>query len=666
MEAEKGHDYIRKTASFIRNHEHHISHVVKPRRPHEPSSLWNWFSFPTGNRAASSLIFTNDPHHLFYLLIKIEALGINVGSLDVRIENLSESMHNPYVPRTIQKDMSDTMSISSLRSAMSSVSMFSLGGGWFQSRESLTVDSELKYLYSVFTRLPALRLEPPKGKPLAELVDDPPSDSAIPMDSFKNLQILECDDIDPRILVGWDLLCQSLRSLTIKRSGVEDIPELLVNLVIEDKARRETGGRTRVIRPGLMHKPDSNTSSVEGLKTFSSLSESVRIEGDFDVSLGQSLPPHAWSSLTHLCLADNNLTFILSFLHLPSLRSLDLSNNLLVSVPPCLSSLSRLKSLNISNNMIDSVLGVYSQIPSVESLNISSNRLESLCGLERLERLSRIDLRDNQVQDPDEVGRLAVVTVIKEVWVGGNPFTKTVSNWRVRCFDLFAKEQKEILLDGYLPGLLEKSQMSYAVSKGSQSSGRDDRPPSQFNSMRAKPVETPSSTVALGSTDSEPNPNPVPSSSIPSNDVIPESPQGKRRRRRFVDLGDQDKPEAAPSSPRRMKLHMRYSSELSPSDGKSSRSEFGKLQSNAEDPTSIPSDAFQGQAALASTISRASGKRWSRNSASTYEGIPDGEKLRKRMEELRNDVGDSWLKVLSQTQLSSTGSNKTNSQVLSD
>lgn len=638
MELEKGHDYIRRTASFIRSHEHHIAQAVRPRRPQETSSVWNWFSFTTGNDLTSSksAICTNDPYHLFYLLMKIEAVGISVGSLDVRIENLARSMNNPYVPNMSKKDTSDTMSISSLRSAMSSVSMVSLGSGWFRTREPPSVDSELKYLYSVFTKLPALRVQPFEGKLLADLADDPPSDSAIPMDSFKSLQVLECCGIDPRVLTGWDLLSQSLRSLTVKRSGVEDILELFSDVVIEDKAMRENGESTRVIRSKSVHKPDA-----------------LGGEQSSDIALGPSLPPHSWSLLTHLCLADNNLTFILSFPHLPSLLSLDLSSNLLVSVPPCLSGLSRLKSLNISNNMIDSVLGVYSQIPFVESLNISSNRLESLCGLERLECLSRIDLRNNQIQDPDEVGRLAILTSLKEIWVAGNPFTAVFNNWRIRCLDLFAKEQKEIRLDGYLPGLLEKSQMTYTITKNLHTTRPDDRPPSQFNTVRAGPTEPSPSSFISPKTDPVLDSNPVPSNMAlqpTSNEQAHNiSPQTKRRRKRFVDLGDQDKAVEAP--PRRLKLHTRYSSEI-PSSTKTVGSETKDFQGRPENPTSI-SSSFQGQMARSSTISKASAKRWDRVSASTYEEVPDGEKLRKRMEELRNDVGDSWLKVLNQTHLTS-------------
>ncbi|GJJ06471.1 hypothetical protein Clacol_000663 [Clathrus columnatus] len=656
METENGHDYIIKTASFIRTHEHHIAHAVKPRRPDETStSVWNWFSFSTGNGTISSksVTFTNDPHHLFYLLMKIEALGINVGSLDVRIESLSESVNNPYVLNMSKKDISDTMSISSLRSAMSSVSMFSLGGGWFRPREPHSVDTELKYLYSVFTKLPALRIQPLKGKALAELAHDPPSDSAIPMDSFKCLQVLECYDIDPRILMGWDRLSQSLRSLTIKRSGVEDILELLADPVVEDNDMRGNGGSIRLLRSRKVQKPYSNT-----LSSPDSTLESQHP----DISLGPSLPPHAWSFLTHLCLADNNLTFILSFPSFPSLLSLDLSSNLLVSVPQCLSLLPRLKSLNISNNMIDSVLGVYLQIPSVESLNISSNRLESLCGLERLERLSRIDLRNNQVQDPDEVGRLAVLTSIKEVWVADNPFTKVFGNWRIRCFDLFAKEQKEISLDGYFPGVMERNQMAYSITKPPH----DNRPRPQFDSMRAKPVESPSSPVVLQSSNTIPDPNSTPNiSTVQAPQNTPQktnvngfssSPgQAKRRRKRFVDLENPDNDQAQEDTPpRRMKLHMRYSSEM-PSPGRTSKSGIKDLEGSPEDTTLISSNIFSGQSVVgqASTISRASGKRWSRVSPTTYEEVPDGEKLRKRMEELRNDVGDSWLKVLSQTHMTS-------------
>ncbi|KAH9166460.1 hypothetical protein EDB89DRAFT_219115 [Lactarius sanguifluus] len=97
----------------------------------------------------------------------------------------------------------------------------------------------------------------------------------------------------------------------------------------------------------------------------------------------RQLPPSKCAFLRRLSLADNALTFIPTEIlpHLSSLTHLDLPSNLLVSVPPGLSSLCNLVSLNLLDNVIDSVLGIYKNLGQVLALNLSWNRLDSLCGL---------------------------------------------------------------------------------------------------------------------------------------------------------------------------------------------------------------------------------------------------------------------------------------------
>ncbi|KAH9054742.1 hypothetical protein EDB87DRAFT_1580354 [Lactarius vividus] len=113
--------------------------------------------------------------------------------------------------------------------------------------------------------------------------------------------------------------------------------------------------------------------------------------------------------------------------HLSSLTHLDLSSNLLVSVPPGLSSLYHLVSLNLSDNIIDSVLGILKKLSQVLALNSSWIRLDSLFGLERLVALECVNVRHNQVEESGEVGRLLLLPNISEVGVEGNAFTEIES-----------------------------------------------------------------------------------------------------------------------------------------------------------------------------------------------------------------------------------------------
>ena len=66
-------------------------------------------------------------------------------------------------------------------------------------------------------------------------------------------------------------------------------------------------------------------------------------------------------------------------------------------------------------------------------------------------------VRSNIIHESAEVGRLAVLPNISEVWIEGNPFVEVEDNYRVKCFEHFWKEGKTISLDGSLPGFYEKS-----------------------------------------------------------------------------------------------------------------------------------------------------------------------------------------------------------------
>ncbi|GLB37129.1 putative leucine rich repeat [Lyophyllum shimeji] len=511
MDPEPGDDYLRRLASFVRNKERNLAEAgfFRRRRPQrsasDPVSLLNplgWFgSDPSGYSTSKPkpVVLSLDTHRLFYVLMRMEALGIDVGTLDVHVDNPSRPMS--YVNIFPITDKSDTLSLASFRSSLSAVSGLSLGGGWFGRLEPPTVDSELKYLYSSFTKIPALSIHAPGRKVIAELVNESPNQNALPLDAFKNLQSLECVDIDPRTLLGWDRLAEGLRSLKVKKSGLEDITDIFIGAVIDDQARRQ-GSTSRKRQRRIPRGP------AEDMSYFTTrLPDSVPEDADAeesattddgepkpDTETGTTSPPpsfelspNKWAFLRHLSLSDNALTFFPSDLipYLTSLTHLDLSSNLLNSVPPGLGALYNLVSLNLSDNMIDSVLGIYRNLGGVLHLNIAHNRLESICGLERLAALERVDLRGNLIEESAEIGRLAVLPNIAEIWIEGNPLVELEEGYRVVCFDYFWKEHKTITLDGTPPSFYEKRNLTMS-------------PPEQMSSSR--PISTAYSppVVAVG------------------------------------------------------------------------------------------------------------------------------------------------------------------------
>lgn len=653
MEPQPGDDYLRRIATFIRNNEMGLAEAgfvrrrrVQRRHSTNNTSVFNlagWFSYDSQTPSPAPpkpVTFTIDTHRLFYVLMRLEALGIDIGTLDVRVDNPSKPMHYTHIDLYPNSDNSDTLSLASFRSSLSAVSGLSLGVGWWGRQEPQTIDAELKYIYSSFTKLPALSIRAPGPKVIAELADEPPNQNALPLEAFKNIQTLECVDIDPRTLLGWDRLAESLRSLTVQRSGLEDVTDIFIGAVLDDQARRD--GTTSDSRSRRIPRSQRSFQSTR-------LPESVPEDDEDDLtppvpSPAAPLSPYKWSLLKHLSLADNALTFLPTdpLPYLTSLSHLDLSSNLLVSIPHGIATLHNLVSLNLSDNMIDSVLGIYTHLGQVLNINLSRNRLESICGLERLMALERVDLRSNHIEESAEIGRLATLPNIVEVWIEGNPLTEYEDNYRTACFDLFLKEDKNIRLDGASPGFYEKRSLSAPLS---------DRPLSVHTvetlpSPPVVPVGSPKAKASssIGTRDVTGTPRSGPSSPSRGSPLLTGAAAGKRKRKvkRIVDL--------------------------TPVDGIDGQS----YSSNKGDTVIAPGISVRPASSLRSPSATVriprphstNGKSGHRRVSTVFdppdEGqsqsqIRDAELYRARMQALRSDMGDGWLKVFSQSQTPSSG-----------
>ncbi|KAG8213905.1 leucine rich repeat domain-containing protein [Butyriboletus roseoflavus] len=637
MEPVHGDEYLRRIAAFIRLNEKGLAEAGFQRRRRQRTttaqpSAFNpvgWF-IPTDVHQPPPprpVTFAIDTHRLFYILMRIESLGIDVGSLDVTVDNPAKPMHYTHIDIGSAPDKSETLSLASFRSSLSAVSGLSLGASWWGRPEQQSIDAELKYIYSSFTKIPALLLKAPGPKVIVELQDDPPNRSALPLDAFKNLLSLEIVDIDPRTLLGWDRLAESLRSLTIKRSGLEDVADIFIGAVLDDQARRDGSLDDQRSRQIPRRQRSWMASVPEGDEEVSAMPEHSVLP-----SPTSALSPYKWGLLKHLSLADNALTFLPTdtFPYLVTITHLDLSSNLLVSVPHGLSVLHNLVSLNLSDNMIDSVLGIYTHLGQVLYLNLSGNRLESICGLERLMALERVDLRFNHIDESAEVGRLATLANIGEVWIEGNPLTEIEDNYRIACFDFFHKEGRTISLDGIAPTFYERRGLTPVALE-------------QTSSARDVPIPASPPIVPIGPGKSKGNPGMATSAATAPKTALSLSAgtrttslavsgkAKKRKAKRVVDLNGGE--HVFPPGSRQ---------------------------------TALPPVAALETPCSAST----SPQRWSalsadqqRRSYSVFEppdssvgrrgdsDLREGELYRARIEALRTDMGDGWLKVFSQSQV---------------
>lgn len=176
-----------------------------------------------------------------------------------------------------------------------------------------------------------------------------------------------------------------------------------------------------------------------------------------------TLPASKWRFLKHLSLADNSMTSVPSASLAPlanTLHSLDLSANLFAQIPDSLATLTALRALNLSHCMIDSLNSLTrSPLPAITALNLRGNRLQSIAGVEKLYPLERLDLRDNRITDPLELARLTGIPDIREIWVEGNPFTRTHRDYRITIFNLFRRTPgytEDVVIDNAGPSYSER------------------------------------------------------------------------------------------------------------------------------------------------------------------------------------------------------------------
>lgn len=456
-------------------------------------------------------------------------------------------------PPRSRGDADSIHSVSSVRSVMSGMSQLwsSMGLSMNSSKSEkarLALENDMKYIYAAFTKLPSLRLAPDHRTNLIKGYEQFPFDTAVPLFAFKNLQQLEIIDLDFRSFHGWDRLADQLVLLTVKRADVDDPLDVLENIVLDDLERRRRRsnrgqqapstpswsvpstpqaeyarshsdtGSPQQISPGTSPRiqpraddmrmdatptklktrshtfvegtspkrptPVRPASAYRHARSYSSrvnrsgsgsshssdaLATPNRNEGGTN---SHTVPSVKWQRLVYLSLADNGLTALSARSLQPvatTLKSFNLSSNLFTEIPDSLAKLTRLMSLDLSNCMIDTLQTLtVSPLPAIITLKLKSNRLQSLAGIERLPSLEILDVRDNKLSDPDEVARLTQTPNFKKLYIRHNPLTKKFTDYRVRMLNHFRKVpgyNEDIILDDQLPTYSERKSLVERVKE---------------------------------------------------------------------------------------------------------------------------------------------------------------------------------------------------------
>lgn len=366
------------------------------------------------------------------------------------------------------------------------ISTLTLITGWKQwstaasSQENITIDDDIHFIHRFMKKVPGLRLVskiPPgihvqgRGRiegysadAILNLFSTGQSGMSKPMQLpvlsfFPALTHLEIHKIPPRCIDGWEVLMKQLRSLVVAQADIEDVHDVMVTAVVDSERRRRQRlfkehnravqikqEQQEALKEAVLvskeidtiqeeeeeeegETEDTTTSSegdrVGSMSASASMTPSVSLpEEELDDSaILASL--QMWPQLRHLSLTDNGFPALAhndTFSYTHSVVSLDLSHNLLLSPPSGMIHLHNLHELNLSYNMISGVQSIYQILGNISVLDLRGNRLESLSGLERLWNLEKVDVRENHLDEAAEVGRLAALPQIHEVWAEKNPF----------------------------------------------------------------------------------------------------------------------------------------------------------------------------------------------------------------------------------------------------
>ncbi|KAG0054048.1 hypothetical protein BGZ83_012037 [Gryganskiella cystojenkinii] len=297
--------------------------------------------------------------------------------------------------------------------------------------------------------------------------------------AFPALTHLELHRIPPDCVEGWETLMTRLQSLVVIQGKIDDVHDVIVTAVVNSERRRrqrqvkeldrvtqikqeqqealkDAALTSATLQMELTHGDDNAHKSEEQQEDSATVATAMEVEEEDDEALILA-SLKMWPVLSTLSLSDNSLPALAhndTFFYTQAVTSLDLSHNLLLSPPTGLIHLHNMRQLNLSYNMISGT--IYQTLGNIASLDLRNNRLESLSGLERLWNLEKVDVRENHLDDAAEVGRLAALPGIREIWSDRNPFCFIQPKYRIEILAVFKANGHNLLLDGTFASFNEK------------------------------------------------------------------------------------------------------------------------------------------------------------------------------------------------------------------
>lgn len=456
--------YIQRLASYIRRNEDALANGLLCFLKHRAAP------------AVKPLRLSFTIHHLYCVSERLELLplGVDVGPLNVKLDNpnheptfISFMANNARSSKHFESDARSVSSINSMKSMVSSASVY-----WRSlalSKDPKTINKDLRYLYSSFTKVPCLILTPKTKVNSISGYEEYPCDTSVPLKMFKNLQVLEMVDYEPNEVFGWNILSEQLRILIVRNAKIADIAEILFGLVIDDESGRSAFSAYRAPKKSdhdaenaaFRYAKREKSHSVGGAGSLlpkDLLSEKLRQEKNY-----HTLPDNKWTFLKQLTVSETSITSIPAYIFKPlsNLVKLNLSNNLLTELPEGLDQLHNLKYLNVADNFLTSLKNLPHNLKYLSTINFNNNKLESVDGVEHLPSIEKLDFRRNRL---NEVRLLRPIVAqfmrnpekFTSVYLSSNSLPK---GYRVDVFNLFngVKYKNQMKIDDSRPGYFESA-----------------------------------------------------------------------------------------------------------------------------------------------------------------------------------------------------------------
>lgn len=466
----EGDVYVQRLATYIRKNEEGLANGLlcfsKVRAANNVKPLRPSFTI----------------HHLYYITERIESssLGVDVGPLNVKLDTpnheptfISFMANNARTLRVFDSDARSITSINSVKSIVSSASVYWRSFAF--SKDPKIIQKDVKYLYSSFTKIPCLILNPKTKINTIAGYEEYPCDTSVPLKMFKNLQVLELVEYEPNEVFGWHTLSEQLRILIIRNSKVSDVAEVLFTLVLDDETGRSSFSDTRQKKHDHFEHLEMSTAFQRPRRERAmTAGNMVRDTGEgkwphtFLTSPDRdatTLPDNKWFYLKQLTVTESSITSIPAFVFKPlsNVVKLNLSNNLLEDLPEGLDQLHNVKYMNFADNYITSLERLPLNLVHLTTLNFNNNKIISIDGLQNLSSIEKIDLRRNKLKDMKLLKPLLWQIMdsgskLANIYISSNPLPKT---YRADLFNLFngAKPKNTIKLDDSRPGYFESAML---------------------------------------------------------------------------------------------------------------------------------------------------------------------------------------------------------------